>query len=95
MVLGGKVDDQDPASVLVYDPEDDAWATAAPLPRPEIFSPDLATSRLQMNANGEVALYGPQGTSLRRDRHTSLWVTDAGPGIGHAPSGEPRALLLG
>ena len=96
MVIGGKVDDQGSASVLVYDPEEDAWATAAPLPRPEFFSPDLAAARLQMNANGEiVCLYGPQGTSQRRDRHTSLWVTDAGSGICHAPSGEPRALLLG
>ena len=56
MVLGGKVDDQNSASVLVYDPEEDAWATAAPLPRPEIFSPDLAAARLQMNADGEIII---------------------------------------
>ena len=93
VVMGGQLDnDVDTASVVVYDPAEDTWATAAPLPNP------IVTSFLpQLNSNGEIVVTitsGP-GFLARRDRHTSQWVAEAGLRINHAPSGEPGALLLG
>ena len=93
VVMGGQLDnDVDTASVVVYDPAEDTWATAAPLPNP------IVTSFLpQLNSNGEivVAITSGPGFWARRDRHTSQWVAEAGLRINHAPSGEPGALLLG
>ena len=100
MVMGGKMEGQASGtysvSVVVYDPEEDAWATAFPLPRP--INIDPGGMHMQMNSNGEVLILrrGRYAQSLlRRDRHTSQWVEDTGVRIEHAPSGEPGALLLG
>ena len=98
MVMGGKMDGQPSgtysASVVVYDPEEDAWATAFPLPQGvNIGAFHMHT---QMNSDGEVIIVSKMDQSLlRRDRHTSQWVEDTGVRIEHAPSGEPGALLLG
>ena len=90
MVMGGMVDGEASSSVVLYDSEEDAWATASPLPNTHVHNLVPA----QLNREGEIVIL--QGRNImRRDRHTSQWVTEAGHGIDHAPGGAPGALLLG
>ena len=92
MVMGGKVDGEASSSVVVYDSEEDAWATASPLPNAKAFS--VGSLPVQLNHEGEIVILRGRNM-MRRDRHTSQWVTEAGRGIDHAPGGAPGALLLG
>ena len=39
MVIGGAVNNQETASVIVYNPESDTWAAAEPLPAPRSGCP--------------------------------------------------------
>ena len=76
---------------FVYDAEDDAWATASPLP----YAVAGLRSSPQLNSNGEIVIVVDDNSAFRLDRQTSQWVTDGGLRIEHAPTGDPRALLLG
>ena len=74
-------------------PEEDAWATAAPLPDPNASSVYLHP---QLNSNGEILKNNADAGFARLDPHTRQWVqADAGNRNDHTPSGEPGALLLG
>ena len=93
-VMGGNVDGEATASVCVYDPSDDTWAAAPPLP----YGIQAHILPALLNSNKEVVLLADARGLLRFDRRRTQWVEDGGRHIDLAPGGpgaSPGALLLG
>ena len=89
-VMGGEMDGEATASVCVYDPSDDTWAAAPPLP----YGIQTHVLPALLNSNEEVVLLTDARGLLRFDRRRTQWVEDGGCHIDLAPGG-PGALLLG
>ena len=93
-VMGGEMDGEATASVCVYDPSDDTWAAAPPLP----YGIQAHILPALLNSNKEVVLLADARGLLRFDRRRTQWVEDGGRHIDLAPGGpgaSPGALLLG